>query len=307
MQTKATTADATDAMNHDLALSLMDSLGCVDPPGCVSEFVEHPFPPYRHRRAVEVGFVIEHRFAFYYWIKCKRKLQGDHRTGETSDDEWFTPPDLVTWDWHDDCGADSDIVEEKLATLNQANEGEVALYCWAGLCQLNDGQILPAVWLNALGNVYIIQKQKRGCREENRSFRDRFGREHRIFYFRSLRDFPKSFERTHSHTGVIWDIDLDYFTQGRSVADQRHTPALAGQEIKAMLSSDTPWMPLILSNLKAITIAMEPEYTGGLSTSLELYRHWESSLFAAPLFSKKCRWRKGLLGTGRRRDTGRDT
>jgi hypothetical protein len=284
-------------MNNGLVASLIDNLGSVDPPGCVSDFLEHPFPPYRNQQAVEVGFVIEHRFAFYYWIKCKQKLQRNQRTGQMSDDMGFVPPDLVTWDWHDDCGADSDIVKDKLAVLNQANEAEVAVYCWAGLCHLNDGQILPAVWLNALGNVYIIQKQKQGCRQENRTFRDRFGHEHNLFYFRSLKDFPRTFEKTNSRTGVIWDIDLDYFTQGKSVSDQCYTPTLSGEEVKAMLSPDKPWMPLLLSDVKAITIALEPQYTGGLSVSLDLYRHWESALFSAPLFGKKCHWRKGLLAT----------
>lgn len=282
-------------MNSELVVSLLKNIGHVDPPGCVSEFVEHPNPSYRNRQSVEVGFVIEHRFAFYYWIKCKQKLQRDRRTSKMIDDEQFMPPDLVTWDWHDDCGADSDIVEDKLTMLDQADEQEVALYSWAGLCQLNDGQILPAVWLNALGNVYIIQKQKQDCKSQSRVFKDRYGQEHHIFYFRSLKHFPATFEETASGTGVIWDIDMDYFTQGRSVPDQRYTPPLSGEEVKAMLSPDTPWMPLILRDLKAITIALEPEYTGGLSHSLDLYRHWESALFAAPLFSKTCRWRKGLI------------
>ena len=66
-------------------------------------------------------------------------------------------------------------------------------------------------------------------------------------------------------------------------------------EIQALLLAKNPWMPLILRDLKAITIALEPKYTGGLSVSLELYRHWESALFAVPLFNEKCRWRKGLV------------
>lgn len=213
-------------MNNKLVISLMEKPRRVYPPGCVTEWVEHPYPPNRRREAVEVGFVMEHRFAFYYWINCKQKLQRDRRTNEMIDDERFMPPDLVTWDWHDDCGADSDVVEEKLAMLNQADEQEVGLYCWAGLCQLNDGQILPAVWLNALGNVYIIQKQKRDYKRQNRTFRDCHGHEHYIFYFRSLNDFARAFEQTSSNTGVIWDIDLDYFTRTKAVPDQRYTPAL---------------------------------------------------------------------------------
>lgn len=54
-------------------------------------------------------------------------------------------------------------------------------------------------------------------------------------------------------------------------------------------------MPLILRDLKAITLALEPQYTGGLSKSLEFYQNWESALFAAPFTDKKCRWRKKVM------------
>ncbi len=282
-------------MNSELIVSLLENLGSIDPPGCVSEFVEHPYPPSRKSQCVEVGFVMEHRFAFHYWIKCKQKLQRHRHTSEPIEDAHFTPPDLVTWDWHDDCGVDTDLLEDKLKELDHTDEAELALYSWAGLCSLNDGQILPAVWLNALGNVYIIQKQEQDCKSKNRTLIDRFGNQHRVFYFRSLKHFPKTFEKTSTDNGVIWDIDLDYFTRGRRVPDQSSMPALSGEEVTTMLSPTAPWMPLILRDLKAITIALEPKFTGGLSISLELYRHWESSLFTAPLFSKKCRWRRGLL------------
>lgn len=282
-------------MNNDLVVTLMNRIGHINPPGCESDFVDHPNPAYHNKQCVEVGFVMEHRFAFYYWIKCKQQLRRDRRTSELIDDELFTPPDLVTWDWHDDVGGECDFIESELVQLNQADEEEVALFCWAGLRQINDGHIAPALWLNALGNVYVIQKQRRDCKRENRVFVDRYGHEHSIFYFRSHDDFTKNFEQTNSDTGAIWDVDLDYFTKGTRVSDQRYTPPLSGDEVQAMLSPDNPWMPLILRDLKAITIALEPTYTGGLSVSLELYRHWESALFAAPLFNKKCRWRKGLV------------
>jgi hypothetical protein len=282
-------------VNNDLIVALLNRVRSMDPPGCASDFVELPFPPYRKRQAVEVGIMIEHRFAFYYWLKCKQMLQKNRYTNERVEDEVFVPPDLVTWDWHNDVAVPSDFIESELIQLNQTDEEEVALFCWAGLRQLNDGHILPALWLNALGNVYVIQKQHQDCRSENYSCVDRFGNEHHVLYFRSLKDFPGTFERTNSHAGVIWDVDMDYFTQGRSVADQCYTPSLSGDKISAMLLPTTPWMPLILRDLKAITLALEPQYTGGLSKSLELYRHWESAPFALPLFNKNCRWRNGIM------------
>ena len=274
-------------MNSKLAASLMKNIGGVDPPGCLTEFVEHPNPRHRRREAVTVGIVMEHRFAFHYWVKCKEEL----RSTSGCDERQFRSPDLISWDWHDDCGADSDVIAEQLAKLNQSAESDVALFCWAGLNQLNDGHILPAVWLNAIGNFYIIRKQKRDSRQQFRTFSDRFGRSHQIHYFRSMENFPKTFERTNSETGVIWDIDLDYFTQGRSVPDRPFTRALSGDDVKAMLSADVPWMQLILRDLKAITVALEPTYTGGLASSLNRYSHWESALFTAPISHERCKWR----------------
>lgn len=282
-------------MNKKFALELLKRMGRIDPPGCISAFVDHPNPAYSNKRGVEVGFFIEHRFAFYYWIKCKQELCQRGSTQKSFDDKSFRPPDLVTWDWHNDVGGECDFIESELTRLNQADQAEVALFCWAGLRQINDGHIAPALWLNALGNVYVIQKQEQNCKQQNFVLTDRYGKAHHIFFFRSMKHFPKAFERTNSGTGVVWDVDLDYFTQGKSVDDQQYTPALSDQEIRAMLAKDNPWMPLILRDLKAITIALEPDYTGGLSQSLALYRSWESALFSVPLFNKKCRWRKGLI------------
>jgi hypothetical protein len=131
--------------------------GQTRPPGCASEYIEHP--SLGQKGSAEVGFVIEHRFAFCYWLKWKREL--------------LAPPDLVTWDWHDDCGCPEDIIEKQLRSLDQKDEQEIAIYAWAGLRPLNDGHIFPAAWLNAIANVYIVQKQHRDCRRQNHIVEDR--------------------------------------------------------------------------------------------------------------------------------------
>ena len=183
--------------------------------------------------------------------------------------------------------------EHELKRLNQRDEQEVALFCWAGLRPLNHGHIAPAVWLNALGNVYIIQKQrdKYECEDETRVMKDRYGKDHRIYYLCSPAQLPKIYHETNSQTGVIWDIDLDYLTEKEEIPDQQYTPMLSRRAITSVLSPCKEWMQIILGNLKAMTIALEPEYTGGLSCSLELFRQWENMFFAAPLFSKECEWR----------------
>jgi len=259
------------------------------PPGCDNDFVDHPNPARRGKECVEVSFVMEHRFAFHYWLRCKRKLLYDRASQEWIPDEDFRPPDLVTWDSHDDTADDGAALKTKLLKLNQADEREVALFCWMGLHFKNDGHISPAMWLNALGNVYVIQRQKESFQRE-RPLIDRYGKEHRLYFFRSHYDFAKTFERTRGNAGVIWDVDLDYFVKR---ANTSPVP-LAAQEIAAALSPATAWMPLILRDLKAVTVALEPTYTGGLSRSLELFKQWQSALFCTPLFSKSCRWRKNV-------------
>jgi len=278
-------------MNTPLSKKLLKRVNTLEPPGCCSTVVEHPLPGYRHRESVPVGFMLEHRFAFYYWLKRKQELMYDSATRTRWRDDDFSPPDLITWDWHDDSGADSDYSKTELKRLRQDKDGELALFCWAGLNPLNDGHIAPAIWLNAIGNVYIVQKQYRDCHSRSHTMVDRYGKPHNIVYCRSLERLVDSFRETYAGTGVIWDIDLDFFTRGRRVPDQRYTPPLNEQEIMSLLSADKEWMPMILGDLKAITIALEPEYTGGLSRSLDLYRAWERAMFRSPLFSKNCRWR----------------
>jgi hypothetical protein len=279
-------------MNRSLAHALFKRIRCSDPPGCCTTFVEHPYPPYRKRTAVTVGITVEHRFAFFYWMKCKKELMCDRRTHTRWTDDKFQPPDLISWDWHDDYDGDSGYIEDELKRLNQRDENEVALFSWAGLQPNNDGQIGPALWLNALGNVYIVQKQHKDCKSQNHVLKDRYGKPHHVYYFRSPERLPNTFYKTNSQSGVIWDIDLDFFTQEKPMPDQPYTPMLTSREIRSLLSLRKEWMQLILRNLVAITIALEPEYTGGLSRSLELYRQWEKNLFSAPLFSEDCDWRE---------------
>ncbi len=282
-------------MNQSLAADLLRRTLCWEPPGCCTTFIDHPNPVYRKRRSVLVGMMIEHRFAFLYWLKRKQDLIRNDKTQARISDSDFTPPDLISMDWHDDCGGECDYIESELKRLNQRDEQEVALFCWAGLRPLNDGHIAPAIWLNALGNVYIIQKQRDDCEDESRVFKDRYGNPHDIYYFRSPEELPDTYYETNSQTGVIWDIDLDYLTEEEPVPDQQYTPMLSRQSIEAILSPKKEWMRIILDDLMAITVALEPTYTGGLSRSLELYRLWENVLFDAPLFSKECCWKDNLF------------
>jgi hypothetical protein len=261
------------------------------PPGTVETFVDHPAEWWHNKRAVSIGIVMEHRFAFYFWLKCKQNLL--RRSGST--DENFCPPDLVSMDWHDDFGTDSDVRPDELSILNQSEDAEVAMYCWAGLHPLDDGQIFPALWLNAIGNVYIVQRQHQACKAHHRVHVDRYGKPHEVYYFRHPRYFPDVYYRTRTTNGVIWDVDLDYFTRTKVVPDRMYAPPVPDREIAKLLAPRSEWMRLILRELHAITIALEPRYTGGLGQTFKFFDKWERSLFVRSIFSDACRWKTSYV------------
>ena len=153
----------------------------------------------RQQMCVRLNVVMEHRFAFCAWIKLKQELLAEKRLRDVAS---FRPPDLVSFDWHDDTGSPDDYDERQLKKLNQRKENEVTLFAWAGLPALNDGHIPPAVWLNAVGNVYIVNKQNwhyNFSRDE--TIVDRFGNEHQLVFRRTPKQFAKVFRET--HTGEV--------------------------------------------------------------------------------------------------------
>jgi hypothetical protein len=271
-------------MNISLITDILKSHNqCVlDAPGVCNTFVEHPY--LGERSCVPVDIVIEHRYAFSAWIRNKTRSQ----SGEKNKDEGFNPPDLLTFDWHNDIGGKCDFNERDLMRLNQKDENEIGLYCWAGLRSLNDGHIAPAIWLNAIGDVYAVIKQNIED-EKDRIFEDRYGKIHRVRYLKSPEDFVDSW--TYHRNGLLWDIDLDYFTKSEEISDQRYTPMLSDRQIADLLDLSNEWVGIVLSELRGVTIALEPEYTGGLSNSLHLFKQWENAFFQTPLFNKNCCWK----------------
>lgn len=278
-------------MNIKFAAHFLKYARSLRPPGSCGAFLEHPVPASRRELAVPVGIVTEHRFAFAHWIHCKQLLMYDKRAKRRLRDDQFNPPDLISFDWHDDFGCDSDFNRSDLEILNQRDEDEVSLFCWAALRSLNDGHIKPAVWLNALGNVYIVQKQYADFERRSQIVEDRYGNPHSVNFVPSLQALADAFEETGSGTGVIWDVDLDYFVEPNKRDDSKPPSLLSKRQLRAILSPRSRWMKQIFGGLRAITIALEPRYTGGLAQSLELYRRWENILFDASIFDHECRWR----------------
>jgi hypothetical protein len=235
--------------------------------------------------------MMEHRYAFWLWLRVKKELRFDRQIGSKIDERDFHPPDLLTLDWHDDVGGQCDFIEDELRRLNELDENEIGFFCWAGLRSINDGHIAPAMWLNAIGNVYAVIKQSDQPENSNRTLTDRYGQKHTISYLHSPEEFVGLWEENDRGNGLLWDIDLDYFTGVEEVSDQQYTPLLSDKEIAKTLDLSQVWPRKVLENLRGITIALEPEFTGGLSNSLHLFRQWEKALFDVPLFDKHCAWK----------------
>lgn len=280
-------------MNSAFASRILTYIRSSRPEGSCDAFLSHPRRDYRDRFCVPLGVVMEHRFAFAYWIKFKQQLMYDVRTHKARSDEQFTPPDLISFDWHDDFGSPRDFKEVDLLTLDQKDAGEVTLFAWAALRHLNDGHILPAVWLNALGNVYIVQKQYRDYSQRSKRVVDRFGRLHEIHFIPSLRRLASVFDKTNTGTGVFWDIDLDFFVYLNN-SDLSKSRPFENRKIRELLNPRRSWMKPVLHDLKGITLALEPRYTGGLTQSLRIFSQWERTLFDGSVFNQRCRWKKAV-------------
>lgn len=253
----------------------------IDPPGCTSGFVDHPAG---WNEAVEIGVVLQHRFAFYYWLKW----HGKRKTGAP-------PPNLLTIDWHDDVGGDCDFKPEQIEQLNPKDENELSLFCWAGLRCLNDGHIAPAQYLNAIGDVYVILKQHGDSRKSDDFDRkqtqtDRNGNSHQIHYFDRIEDFLAE-HGPDRESPLYLDIDLDYFTRPDKSGEHGAEKRLPDAAIKKVVSLQGPLMQWVVPRLAGFTIALEPEYCGGIRNCMHILDVVSTALFDPPLLTAGMKWR----------------
>jgi len=229
-------------------------LSCLEPPGCRSETLLHPFNP---KETIELALFQEHRFAFYYWNTWTNQLNGEI-------------PSLVTFDWHQDlCPPYNDELDE-LKSLDNTNKGELAIYTWAKLSHQNDVQIKAALLLNKINDVYVICRQK--CsRPQQETVVDFHGNSHSIRIFDSLSEF-QSHSADISDQKLYFDIDLDFFTISNPIsiggfAQKKRFTCLSKKEIIQSMNLCNPAIAWILKNVAGITIATEPEFCGGLKQS----------------------------------------
>lgn len=235
-----------------------------DPPGTFWEVIPHFGDD---SRAIEKAVIMEHRFAFFFWMKWRNALQESDR---------HHPPTLITIDWHRDLAPPTDDQKTKLEKLDQSNFSDVANYVWAQFDQTNDGHILCAAWLNLVGDVIVL---KNAAEDMQHSFTDMDGNEHHIFEFRAYNRFEEfMLDRDDQH--IFFDIDLDYFIHGKG---QRHYSEnfsrYTDEEIKQVISYSHPAFQHFLPKVEGMTIALEPGYCGGISNSCQIMEVVHSQLF----------------------------
>ncbi|MCH7724887.1 MAG: hypothetical protein IH991_00185 [Planctomycetes bacterium] len=284
-------------MNQSLIRDLVQGVnGVMFPPGCCSDFVNHP----AGREAVEIATVWDHRFAFYFWLCWQFKDRPSNEKLTSLRDA--NPPDLLTVDWHNDVGSNSDWQYGLLERLNPQERTELGLYCWLGLHPQNDGQILPAVYLNAIRNVHVILKQHREQRQANpdsyhRPFEDRFGQEHEIHYYWSADEFLERNELAQEYP-AIFDLDLDYFTQydGTDFPTRNSAELVSDDEVRELIHPEGELMEWVLPRLAGMTIALEPEFCGGIPNCLHLLNLVSEMLFDPALFRHNFGWRRPWNG-----------
>lgn len=237
-----------------------------NPPGTFPEVISHPGG---HDRTVEKAIIMEHRFAFFFWMKWRNQLR---------DEEWlYQPaPTLVSIDWHRDLAPPPDDQKKKLEQLDQSNLSDVANYVWAQFDQTNDGHILCAAWLNLIGDVILLQNT---TASQQSSFTDMKGNNHEIHEIKEYEQFQQLLVEREDQN-IFFDIDLDYFIHGKGHGQYSEDfSRYSDEEIKAVINNCNPAFRQMLPNIDGITIAQEPGYCGGIVNSCKIMEVVHSELF----------------------------
>lgn len=247
--------------------------GKCDPPGTFRELISHPGGG---DRTIEKAIIMEHRFAFFFWMKWRNLLLDKNLLGQSS-------PTLITIDWHRDLAPPSNEMKKQLLELDQSNLSDISNFVWAKFDQTNDGHIHCATWLNLIGDV-ILYKNTGQYQEE--TVTDHRGDKHSVYEFHEFDRF-QDFVLGRSDKNIFFDIDLDYFIHGkgnRFYSDdfRRYTD----DEIKKLINPREQVFRHILPNIDGLTIALEPGYCGGISNACKIM-----DVVNSQFFDEKNEWR----------------
>lgn len=249
------------------------------PPGTYYDILPHPSGANESR---EVAVVQDHRFAFFYWLKWKNRLG-------------FKAPSpvLISFDWHEDLNWPDASERDELNALNINDYKSIAIFCWDKLSPLNDSHILSAAYLDLVGDVYVLRKQKNGSSSFN--FNDVNGKVHVIRCYSSIDELFTEIKQV-KVTMVFFDIDLDYFTESTDrCGGGEHVQLIPDEDIMTMLNPASDLFIWLFERLAGVTIATEPVCCGGFVNSNHLLSVVNDALFYPPLLSHRSNW-KHLAG-----------
>lgn len=254
--------------------------GTLKPAGCETV---HTSQPGSKQDCCTVGIIHEHRFAFYYWALYAHENRS-HRLR----------PVLITLDSHDDVGVPSEVDVDDLDNLHIGNRTELGLFAWTRLRRLNDGHILPALYLNFFSDVYVLMNNDKDSDDfkfshEEQQQNDQTGNVHTVKFYQHvdqlLHDLPPD-------VPIFLDIDLDFFAIDNPTKDRLGSEILRPDDfIESFLSIDGPFFGPLLKRIVGLTIALEPKYCGGLLNSLRVLDILNRELFDGTLCTDDCKWR----------------
>lgn len=245
------------------------------PPNTIEHILGHPTG---EDKAVELALFNEHRFSFYFWAKWIQKL-----------DE---VPELITFDWHQDLAYPSDEDKTELANINLNDLAEISFYSWARLNPLNDNHILSAAYLDLINNIWVVCKQDNGF--EEREIIDLNGKKHKIKLFKSIEELYEIISLKKINN-VFFDIDIDFFTIENSTSnDKEFYSYIRTKEIKKLFSIKSNLIKWILKRIEGLTIALEPEHTGGSIKSIKLFSIIKKLWFVNSSNSHNLSWKKKI-------------
>jgi hypothetical protein len=244
----------------------------LSPPGTYYSIVSQPHG--KRPDAMEVAVMHEHRFAFFFWARWTQRRS--------------SAPDLISLDWHQDLALPDAEEKRLLEALPLQQETVVSIASWAELHQQNDGHILAAAYLGLLGDIYVVQKQRD---EVTPLFQDRHGHEHHVFCFQTEEELLDVVNRRNVED-VYFDIDLDFFTESKEPSGGGENVTLVTRdEVRRLLDPAGRLMAFVFPRLRGMTLALEPEFCGGLRNAHRLFEWVDTTLFDPGLLAKTCGWR----------------
>ena len=235
------------------------------PPNAFEEILVHPSGK---DDSIEKAVIGDHRFAFYYWLKWKKRLIKKKKLS--------IPSTLISIDFHRDLAAPTEIEKKELTELNIHNLSDVSNFVWARLNLNNDGHILASAYLNLIGDVILLKQQGS---DNIFVFKDQFGNNHRVFETTDYELFANEILKLETKCFYL-DIDLDYFTNGIEDSGIKKTVTLfSNDKISSILNTKNQLFTHLLPKVEGMTFATEPYYCGGIQNSSHLLRCVDSCFF----------------------------